>query len=351
MSEHLKHPTHAPQSQIRRPTAAPARMRRKDHVASLQQRAHESPKTQALSRLQAQAHPVQRLVDNSPITHNGTYDDDGNLKHDSSVGVPGWAHDEQAAGPDKMPLTHNGTYDADGNLEHDESVGVPDWAQKEYNTASKVELIASVKDGKIGSIYFLDGRIRTTHGSGPELDINKLGSGSERYNLDMGVARRIFDGANKSLYKKLFKAISKDKKTKKLPKQTREQLAAKEYDRSFKRWLSKQLVDTPNDKLPMWIVPVTRPDEAYDLSVPPPDNLSLFEVFKHVSNGRVLGWHPSRGIASKFETNKQVVSVLKAAIAHIDGVTDINQRNTLFYNFIANRLPDFAAQIRRPDEV
>ncbi|MGZ2256282.1 hypothetical protein [Roseobacter sp. A03A-229] len=225
--------------------------------------------------------------------------------------------------------------------------GVPKWAKDEYKAHSKVTLIASVKDGKIGSIYFANGRIRTTHGDGPELERDEPTENTRRFNLDQEKAFDLFLTRNRGIYE-LFYAQTDTS----LSKEQREEVAAMMLYQQYSQWLAVYLKLAPLDQLPDWVTEVTGPDDAFDTSAAnPPDNITLFEIFTKVSNGKVQSWHPSRGIAAKFETNKQVVSVLMAALKHIDGVTDINQRNTMFYAFIKSRLPDFAKQIRKPDEV
>jgi hypothetical protein len=65
----------------------------------------------------------------------------------------------------------------------------------------------------------------------------------------------------------------------------------------------------------------------------------------------VESWHPSRGTATKFETDKQTISVLNAAIVHISGVSGPAERNQQFYDFVKSRLPNFVQFMRRPNEV
>lgn len=277
----------------------------------LQTKADGSPAVAQLMRMQSRASGVlQREVDTSSSPFLPDYEDDE---------TPAW----------------------------DAKTGVPQWAKDEYEAEAQTTLICSMKNGKIGSIYFPGGRIRTTHGSGPEKAPDKADRAVQRYNLHLARAQGIFDANNKDLFPNLYW-----KTDVKLPKKEREKLAGKEYDRAFKRWLSNQLISIPNDSLPNWIVPVTGPDTAHDPENGAPDPvMKLFEVFVRVSDGKVAGWHPSRGVATKFATNKQVISVLEAAVKHIDGVKDVNERNKQFYEFIQKRIPDFAKLIRRPDEI
>ncbi|MCV3273728.1 hypothetical protein [Roseobacter sinensis] len=317
-------------------------------LTTLQAKATDSAAVRQLREMQARAGlPLQRVDDPS----TAAIDDTGTLSWDKSKGVPGWAkyqynQDHAQVDQSSSPFLPNyGPEHDDPGWKH--SQGVPDWAKQEYKTQSKVKLIASVKDGLIGSIYFLDGRIRTTHGDGPTLELDNPRERTSRFNLDRGKAFDLFWKTNRGIYEFFYAQTDNS-----LTPQQREEQAAILVGKQFDQWLAVYLNLTPVDQLPDWVTPVTRADEAFDTdAADPSDDITLFEVFTKVSNGKVQSWHPSRGIAAKFETNKQVVSVLKAALRHIDGVTDVNQRNTLFYDFIKSRLPVFANQIRRPDQI
>ncbi|WP_300063617.1 hypothetical protein [uncultured Roseobacter sp.] len=301
-----------PKPAAKAPTAQPSGTAAADPtLEALQAKADGSPAVAQLQRMTSRANGVvQREVDTSSSPFLPDYEDDE---------TPGW----------------------------DTKTGVPQWAKDQYEAEAQTTLICSMKNGKIGSIYFPGGRIRTTHGSGPEKAPDKSDRAVQRYNLHLARAQRIFDAANTDLFPNLYW-----KTDVKLPKEDREKLARKEYDRAFKRWLSNQLISIPNDSLPNWIVPVTGPDTAHDPEDGAPDPvMKLFEVFVRVSDGKVAGWHPSRGVATKFATNKQVISVLEAAVKHIDGVKDVNERNKQFYTFIQKRIPEFAKLIRSPEEV
>jgi hypothetical protein len=211
--------------------------------------------------------------------------------------------------------------------------GVDEGVKEEYRREAKQTLIASMtSDGKIGSVYFKDGRIRTTHGAGPE----KEGHDGERtvqFNIDDRMAQRYYLNQGKQL------------KTQ------------KDWD-AFDQWLALALNNTPINNLPDWVKLIKGPEDAHDLGTGAPGKLTLFEIFKDI-NGDVEGWHPSRGTATKFETDKQTIAVLQAAIKYIDGqgtpkidkVTDPGERNVKFYEFVSKRLPKFVPFMRKPTEV
>ncbi len=208
--------------------------------------------------------------------------------------------------------------------------GVPEWAKEEYRQESKRTVICSMTpDRKIGSVYFGgEGRIRTTHGSGPERKKHENLT-TIQFNINESLAIPEF----KKAYPKLIKS--------------------KRFWKYFRQWLVQTLENVTLDNAPAWATLVDSPDTAYDLETgSPPKDLKLFEIFKNI-NGEVESWHPSRGTAAKFDTDKQTISVLHAAIKHIDGMglVDPKRRNTEFYEFVKSRLPKFVDYMRHPDEV
>lgn len=221
------------------------------------------------------------------------------------------------------------------HVEPPPEAGVPEWAEEEYRIDSARVMIASMdSDGLIGSMYFDDGsRIRTTHKSGPERGTHQ-GATTLQFNINDSIANALFIQAS----------------------------GMQETDRGFHkakyRWLANAINNTPVSNLPSWVIPIDGPDTAEDISSEDPSGeLRLFEIFRKVSNGQVQGWHPSRGTAVRFETNKQVISVLEAALAEIDGqgegeeITDLAKRNEVFYNFVIRRLPDWEDYMRHPNDV
>lgn len=206
--------------------------------------------------------------------------------------------------------------------------GVAQWAKNAYMREAKRTLIASMtKDGKIGSVYFKDGsRIRTTHGAGPSQEKHE-DLVTVQFNVDNDKAEAEF---------------------KKLRNKT---LNSQEDWNEFDRWLAEELNQAKRDQLPSWAILVSSPGKAHDLSQgKPTGDLALFEIFKSI-NGELEGWHPSRGTATRFKTDKQTIAVLQAAIVHIKGVKGAKARNVAFYNFVKSRLPKFVPFMRDPSEV
>ncbi|MFK7764049.1 MAG: hypothetical protein AB8B62_12355 [Roseobacter sp.] len=317
------------------------------------QMAHRYSAGSNLEALQQQADHSTAHQNLTAIKHKtvGTLQREGAEKS----GAPDWAQEEyrNKVGKKGQVDTRSGPrmpdYGANEvpSWKKNDRVDVPDWAKREYKADAKVTLMASVKDGKIGSIYFNNGRIRTTHAGGPTKSLHHAGIRNQKFNLDYDAAWRLFLQKNRGIYAIFYELTN--------PAQTPKERQSETYRYLFKQcdeWLSVFLNLTPVDQLPAWVTPVMGPDDAFDTAATdPPDDITLFEVFTTVSNGKVDHWHPSRGIAAKFETNKQVVSVLKTALAHIKDITDTGQRNRAFYEFISRRIPSLADQIRHPDEI
>jgi hypothetical protein len=271
--------------------------------------------------------PIQREVDTSSSPYLPKYEEDEVPGWKDDVGVPDWAKEEFTTGKsDKHSSPSLPEYGKNEIPGWKDDVGIPDWAKENYKRESKTAVICSITpEMQIGSVYFDDGsRIRTTHSSGPQ-HAKHENQTTVRFNID--------DTQAKAKYKKF---ISANKQYKKL---------------NYRHWLTAMLKKATVNNLPSWATLVTDSNTAHDLGMgAPPENLKLFEIFKKV-NG--VGNHLSRGVAAKFATDKQTISVLENAISHIDkkGLTDPKARNIEFYNFVKSRLPKFADFLRRPDEV
>ena len=220
--------------------------------------------------------------------------------------------------------------------------GAPDWAKANYKLQAKRMVMASMtSDGKIGSIYFDDGsRIRTTHGVSPT---------SEQHEKDRSVQFNVDEGKAQKEYRLRH------------PEDAR----LKKYDDGLK----ERLTGINPDNAPKWATIVDSPLKAHDTAQKgaPTGSETLIEIFKSIT-GEYEGWHPSRGTATKFDTDKQTISVLQAAIKHIDALHPKpddwaestpevarvrNSRNQEFYKFVKSRLPnsEIVKAMRKPNEV
>ena len=179
-------------------------------------------------------------------------------------------------------------------------------------------------DGKIGSFYFEDGsRIRTTHTAGPSGEAH--GGTTLRFNVDDGVAVEFCK--------------------RKYPHDW-----VKRGWQGYDQWLALALNKTRPSALPDWITAVRTHDDAESTGTL---GVSLFEVFRGI-NGRVEGWHPSRGTAVKFDTDQDMLNVLRAALEYIDANfagASADIRNQEFYDFVIGERPEFASAMREPSSI
>ena len=103
-----------------------------------------------------------------------------------------------------------------------------------------------------------------------------------------------------------------------------------------------------SDPLPAWAQPVTTPDSVEPAEgINPEDGRVLFEIYTPAPGGEV-SWHTSRGVATRISLPQPTISALTEAFRQIEGVTDVNERNSRFYNYLSIHAPDFARMIRRP---
>jgi hypothetical protein len=186
-------------------------------------------------------------------------------------------------------------------------------------------------DGKVGSVYFPTGRIRTVHSAGPEAERDG-GRRQQQFNIDEDAARAEFDRLGGGAQMPFTNQAEADR-----------------YWGAHDRWIAGKLAAGMRGRWPRWATFIALPEAA---PTDPSATEKLFEVFYNI-NGRVEGWHPSRGTLVRFDTNKQVISVLESAIKYIDdrGIEDPDERNKMFYLYIRQRLPNMEQDlnIRRPD--
>ncbi|MDW3224679.1 MAG: hypothetical protein R8G34_17665 [Paracoccaceae bacterium] len=298
-----------------------------NRLSDLQHQANRSATTRA-------SQAIQREVDRSPITHNGSYDAKGNLPGDGSADVADWAKDhynEVNKGPaavDDRPITHNAGYDAHGDLAVDRS---NELAKQAY-LDEPMTLMCSMVDGKIGSIYFEGGRVRTTHTSGPtksEHDKDRL----FQFNIDRRAAHIFYTRTgDKKRWEKHFKKVSPG--------------------RVFNEWLAHALKGQGVTATPAWATPILSPDDALPDDGHQDDaGLKLFEVMVK-RNGR-LGKHPSRGALVKMQMSltRKDLAMLKKVGETVANSDNTYLGNQLFYNFVKASLPDLLPFIRTPDEI
>lgn len=214
-------------------------------------------------------------------------------------------------------------------VEKPKDKGVPEWAQEDYRRDAARTLIASMtSDGKIGSVYFEgEGRIRTTHVAGPTKESsNEI---TVQFNVNDDSAQQAF--------------------FQKYPKMKGEK--GDVFWGAYDNWMLRELHHATAESLPSWAKLISSPKDAHNLKEGrPTGQLTLVELFKSI-NGKLEGWHPSRGTATQFDTDKQTISVLEAAIQHISSLDDPHERNVAFYAFVKSRLPNFISFIRDPSDI
>lgn len=203
-----------------------------------------------------------------------------------------------------------------------------------------VDLVASISDNRIGSVYFDEGRMRTTHFAGPQIS-GSPPAGILRFNINVNQSWEHFMQARPDIMDWAAVAVDPD-----LPADMRE-VALSEYvldSREF--WMAQTL--RRNAPLPEWAQPVTTPDSVEPASdISPDDGRVLFEIYQ-AAPGEAVRWHTSRGVAARISLPPQTIAALNEAFSLIDGVTDVAERNRLFYDYLGTHAPDFARMIRRP---
>ncbi|MGC3938332.1 hypothetical protein ACOTTU_11070 [Roseobacter sp. EG26] len=181
-----------------------------------------------------------------------------------------------------------------------------------------VPAILSMDGDKIGSVYFDDGRIRTTHVAGPEDERGGHGM-IERYNIDIALAE--------ATHAAEVKAGTHDGLD------------------DFNEWASVRLWNS--DTHP-WVI-AKLPNAEDMVAGPAPAGTILFENFGS-ADGAYEGYHPSRGAAVKEMMAPSDIAALEVAIAAV-GDGNASKKNRDFFKKLLEESPELAARMRLPEEI
>lgn len=325
--------------------AAATRVVSDNPLAAVQRQADQSAATGALNALQTRANGVtQREVDTSTSSSLPDYaeGEKAGWEKKDRAGVADWAKEDYKSGKgktgaaDKSSITENlrttPRTDRDGRS-MDPADGVKLWAAHEF-LMEETTMIASMTGGKIGSIYFPGGRVRTTHAAGPAVEEHPQAL-TLQFNIDPTACWRAFYTANKWV---------KDMKP-------NNEIHAKAVRKQFTRFKVLSLAGVAPDQLPPWATRITTPDNALPEGTDPDTSgVKLFEIMLRDSS-HVHSTHPSRGAAAQIKITRADLQKLKAVAKSLEGIPDAKTQNDAFYRYVTMKLPHLAHLIRAPDQV
>lgn len=328
----------------RNPTPQPAGTVAKSNpaLAALQAKADASATVTQLRAVQAGAQGVlQREVDTSRSPSLGQGNPNYQYPLPATDGVAEWAKDDYKSGKgktgavDRTPLLNRDfTTPKTARDTRDPADGPRLWAVQDYLIGMQeiVPVMVSMVGGKIGSIYFEGGRVRTTHGHGPTTSTHNKDR-LFQYNIDRDAALQeyIGDGA-------------RDRYERDNPDFHPSTL--------FNHWIARRLKGVNVTDVPTWAFPIESLDDALPENDQVDDaGLKLFEVMVR-EDGR-LGKHPSRGVGvkSNLRMTKADLFKLKQAGAMFADEDNPRMANQFFYNYVAKSLPQLLPYIRHPSEI
>lgn len=323
----------------------PQRTVANDPLAQMQQQAESSTSTGTLHTLQRSADGVaQREVDTStsPFLPDYAQDEQAGWEKKDRTGVADWAKDDYNSGKgktgavDKSSITENlrttPRTDAHGNSS-DPADGVKLWAVHEF-LMEETTMIASMTGGKIGSIYFPGGRVRTTHAGGPTVSEHAQ-SRTLQFNIDPDACWRAFVAASGWLARL----------------DARNDAHMEYVYKKFKKFKILALKNALPGQPPNWATRIVTPDDALPEGTDTDaTGVKLFEIMLR-ENGNVRSTHPSRGAAAQISITRVDLMKLKAVAKSLEGIPDARAQNDAFYRYVTMKLPHLAHLIRSPDEV
>ncbi len=209
-----------------------------------------------------------------------------------------------------------------------------------------VALVASVREGALGSIYFDNHRIRTTHFAGPGRSTEPT-TPTLRFNIDQSRATDEFlNTQGRRFMEALVELEDVPENAQFETFLTHRMLDARD------RWMAQQLQDrSANNDIPDWAAPVTGPEnlpEATDPNLPP--GQVLFEVMPR-GGDTPPEHHISRGMATQITLSQAEIDALHGALEETRGQHDVNRRNERFFDYLGSHAPRLAEIVRRPSQV
>ncbi|HAS42208.1 MAG TPA: hypothetical protein DCS93_17155 [Microscillaceae bacterium] len=186
----------------------------------------------------------------------------------------------------------------------------PRFTEKEYKFTSMI-------DGKMGSVYFNDKRIRLTHGGGPEIEDDSEHEYMEQYH----VPRQAYGNFQKQQANINKKGVSIDT-----------------YIKQQYKWVKQQ---TNNQQLtPM------QEDTANE-------NMQLVEFYRDRKTNGLTNLHPSRGVAVRQNLTQKEINAIVLAAKYSEGKSHSQEKNEAFYNHLNNSgdAANIIGKVRTPKEV
>ena len=203
------------------------------------------------------------------------------------------------------------------------------------------DVLVSVRNRNVGSVYFPHGRVRTTHHAGPGLGVFPAGT-ILRFNINNTAAMQAFVAARPEALNQALALRDRSQ-----PRDVQRAAVLNEFLNERDAWLGEILSDPTT--VPAWADAVTGPESVGHVDDVPQDSPRvLFEIYDNGPETRPTT-HISRGEAARMPMAQSTVAAITEALRLIEHVRDPDRRNTAFYDYVGSHAPDFALMIRRPD--
>ncbi len=202
------------------------------------------------------------------------------------------------------------------------------------------DVLVSVRDRKVGSVYLPFGRVRTTHFAGPGASVMPPDS-ILRFNIDHRAALDAFRQARPDALDR-----ATEMRDRSLPPDRQRMAVADAFLDMRDAWIAEILsaADTP----PAWASRVTGPESVDHIDdLDPGSDRVMFEILDQ-GPGQAPRTHVSRGEMARMPMSAQTLMAIGRALDLIENVRDPVRRNEIFYDYIGSHAPDLADVIRRP---
>jgi len=235
----------------------------------------------------------------------------------------------------------------DANLRVGDSMRTRRRASLDTSQNQPVQVMASVRDGVIGSIYLDNWRIRTTHYAGPAIEAAPT-TGQQRFQIDEAEAFAEYLATHPGEEQRAEMALDH-----RLTRAQRRASIQHFLSDNYLQWASNTLRAAGGDptQTPNWATQINTPDDAapFDTDEAIPRGDTLFEITTEPPAPGRRGYHTSRGAPRSIELTRGDIRTLQEAVNLSRMERSIPRANDVFYNHVGSHAPDLARQLRLPE--
>ena len=206
--------------------------------------------------------------------------------------------------------------------------------------ARAMNVLVSVRNGAIGSVYTASGRIRMVHEDGPKSATFRP-ENVQRFNIDYQSALDDFFFKVEDNFTRADARVDPD-----LEGSERAAAFKNAYLTIHDLWMADMLCQ--GGQTPDWAQRVTGPEGLSHVdNLEPTAEKFLFEVYTF-DDGSLNHSHISRGEAAYLPLDRETRTAIRDALSLTRGLVSPADKNQVFFDHLVAHAPDFAQRLAKP---